>query len=301
MQNECRLSIITVNYNGQEDTCALLSTIPSDRDIEIIVVDNGSRVDETQTIAQRFPHVTTIRSEQNLGFAGGNNLGIKASHGKYLFFINNDTEFRGEWMADRLMQRLDEHAETAIVCPKIRFAWGTSPIQFAGFTPLSSVTLRNQGIGYGEEDHGQHDTPHSTPYAHGAAMLVSREAIKRVGLMPECYFLYYEEVDWSIMMTRAGYDIWYDPSCTIYHKESRSTGIDSPLKCYYLTRNRFLLAKRNIGFPTRLCTYFYLITIVLIRDILKHLLKKHWQQAQSALTGVADFCRGRIGKRQIEN
>jgi GT2 family glycosyltransferase len=112
----------------------------------------------------------------------------------------------------------------------MRFEWGNHPIQFAGYTPLSSITIRNRAIGCGEEDKGQYDTPHPTPYAHGAAMMVKREAIEKVGLMPECYFLYYEELDWSMMMTRAGYDIWYEPACTIFHKESQSTGQNSPLR-----------------------------------------------------------------------
>ena len=133
-----------------------------------------------------------------------------------------------------------------MVCPKIRFAWDDNPIQFAGYTPLSRYTMRNRSIGFGETDKGQYDTAHPTPYAHGAAMLVKREALEQVGLMPECYFLYYEELDWSMMFIRAGYAIWYEPACTIYHKESQATGQNSPLKTYYLTRNRLLFVKRNI-------------------------------------------------------
>ena len=117
-----------------------------------------------------------------------------------------------------------------MVCPKIRFAWDNNPIQFAGYTPLSRITMRNRSIGFGEEDHGQYDAAHPTPYAHGAAMMVKREAIEKAGLMPECYFLYYEELDWSMMMRRAGYEIWYEPSTTIYHKESQTTGQQSPLR-----------------------------------------------------------------------
>jgi GT2 family glycosyltransferase len=88
------ISIITINYNGLKDTCELLETLPlEDESLEVIVVDNASKNDEATLIEQRFLQVTVIRSEQNLGFAGGNNLGIKASHGKYLFFVNNDTVF----------------------------------------------------------------------------------------------------------------------------------------------------------------------------------------------------------------
>ena len=83
MHQECKISIITVNYNGLEDTCALIDTIPfNDESLEVIVVDNASRKDEATTIEQRYPQVKVIRSKQNLGFAGGNNLGIQAAQGK---------------------------------------------------------------------------------------------------------------------------------------------------------------------------------------------------------------------------
>lgn len=81
--------------------------------------------------------------------------------------------------------------------PKIRFADPPRPIQFAGYTPLSKITLRNGLVGFNREDDGSYDTPHETPYAHGAAMMVRRETIEQAGEMPELYFLYYEELDWS--------------------------------------------------------------------------------------------------------
>ena len=101
-------------------------------------------------------------------------------------------------------------------------------------------------------------------------MLIKREAINKVGLMPECFFLYYEELDWSMMFTRAGYEIWYDPACTVYHKESQTTGQNSPLRTYYITRNRLLLVKRNYKGINKYLSYIYLIGIVGLRDILKY-------------------------------
>ena len=77
-------------------------------------------------------------------------------------------------------------------------------------------------------------------------MLVKREVIEKVGLMPEIFFLYYEELDWSTHITRAGYELWYEPRCTVFHKESQSTGQLSKLRTYYLTRNRLLYAWRNL-------------------------------------------------------
>ena len=299
VQLDIQVSIITINYNGLADTCALLDTITFSDTMEVIVVDNASYNDEAGEIEKRYPTVQVIRSNRNLGFAGGNNLGIKAAKGRYIFLINNDTIFKGEKSEVRiqiqsLINRLESSQRIGAVCPKIRFAWDSHPIQFAGFTPLSSITLRNRSIGNGEEDRGQYDTAHPTPYAHGAAMMLKREAINKTGLMPECYFLYYEELDWSMMLTRAGYDIWYEPACTIYHKESKTTGQNSPLKTYYLTRNRLLLVRRNILGFKRYLSYAYLIGPVAFRGLIKYTLKGDKALLRATLIGLRDFCNSKF-------
>ena len=277
MRQEYELSIITINYNGLKDTCELLETLPLEDD---------------------SMEVKVIRSPQNVGFAGGNNLGIQAAHGKYLFFINNDTllEVRGERLEVRdlfrpLINRLESDAKVGAVCPKIRFTWDNRPIQYAGYTPLSPITMRNRSIGFGEDDRGQYDKAHVTPYAHGAAMMVRREVIDKAGMMPECYFLYYEELDWSLMIRRVGYDIWYEPRCTIYHKESQTTGQQSPLKTYYLTRNRLLFAHRNSPLRYRYFTYLYLLTAVALRDACKYFVTGQWTLLKAVCRGVCAFIR----------
>ena len=287
---EKQLSIIAINYNGLKDTCELIESLPQNNEcMEVIVVDNHSLQDEASEIEKRYPHVIVVRSDLNHGFAGGNNLGIHAAHGKYLFFLNNDTILQNSFSFQPLIDRLESSEKIGMVCPKIRFAWGTYPIQYAGYTPLSSITLRNRSIGFGEEDHGQYDTPHTTPYAHGAAMMIKREVIEKVGLMPECYFLYYEELDWSEMIRRAGYEIWYEPSFTVYHKESQTTGNASPLKTYYITRNRLLFVKRNAKVPSKYLSYLYLLFVVAPKDCLKHLIQGHYGLSMATMKGIMHF------------
>lgn len=288
MQNACDLSIITINYNGLEDTCALIDTITFNDNMEVIVVDNASKQDEATAIQQKYPLVKVIRSDKNLGFAGGNNLGIKAAQGKYLFLVNNDTIFK-DFNLQSMIDRLESSSNIGAVCPKIRFSWDNNPIQFAGYTPLSKITVRNQAIGFGEEDRGQYNTPRPTPYAHGAAMMLKREVIDNVGLMPECYFLYYEELDWSMMITRGGYEIWYEPACTIYHKESQATGQNSPLRTYYITRNRLLLVRRHWKGVSKSLSYLYIICIVSVRDLIKYAIHGQWKLAKAVYKGVQDF------------
>ena len=256
--------------------------------MEVIVVDNASKEDEASIISERFPQVKVIRSKINLGFAGGNNLGIKEAKGEYILLINNDTYFK-DFNIDLLIKRLESSDKIGIVCPKLRFSWDKNPIQYAGFTPLTKITIRNKSIGFEEEDNGQYDKAHPTPYAHGAAMLIKREAIEKVGLMPDCYFLYYEEIDWSMMFTRAGYEIWYDPACTVYHKESQTTGQNSPLRTYYITRNRLLLVKRNYKGINKYLSYMYLIGIVGLRDFLKYSFTRQPKLQKAVLKGLWDF------------
>ena len=288
MQNEYKLSIITINYNGIKDTCELIDSIAFNDNMEVSVVDNASKEDEASTISERYPQVKVIRSSNNLGFAGGNNLGIKEAKGKYILLINNDTYFKDFNIAS-LIERLESSDKIGIVCPKLRFAWDNNPIQYAGYTPLSPITMRNQAIGFGENDLGQYDTARPTPYAHGAAMLIKREAINKVGLMPECFFLYYEELDWSMMFTRAGYEIWYDPTCTVFHKESQTTGQNSPLRTYYITRNRLLLVKRNYKGINKYLSYMYLIGIVALRDIIKYTIQGRPDLVKSVCRGIISF------------
>ena len=250
------------------------------------MVDNASQKQEADIISQRFPYVKVIKSDKNLGFAGGNNLGIKAAQGRYLFLVNNDTIFK-DFNIQALINRAESSDKICVVCPKIRFVWEPQPIQFTGYTELSKITIRNQAIGFGEEDHGQYETAHPTPYAHGAAMLIKKEAVDKVGLMPECYFLYYEELDWSMMFTRAGYQIWYEPQCTIYHKESQATGQNSPLRTYYITRNRLLLVNRNWNGISKYLSYCYLIGLVAPRDILKFTLQGRMDLVKAVFKGVS--------------
>ena len=258
-------SIITINYNGVNDTCGLIETLPlDDTSIEVIVVDNASENDEATLIEQRYPQVKVIR-----------------------FRCKKEDVRRKMWQP--LIDCLESSPKIGAVCPKIRFAWGSHPIQYAGYTPLSRTTMRNHSIGFGEEDHGQYDTAHPTPYVHGAAMMVKREVVKKAGLMPECYFLYYEELDWSMMIRRTGYDIWYEPACTIYHKESQSTGQNSPLRTYYITRNRLLFVQRNNPTFSRYLSYGYLIGMVAVRDMLKYCIHRRPDLAKATIKGIHHF------------
>jgi len=294
MRNAIKISFIIVNYNGLEDSCELIESIyahiPISLGYEIILVDNGSRKDESIHVKEKFPSVNAVRSEKNLGFAGGNNLGIKQSSGDYLFLINNDTLLFDDSIL-KLVDFIDKNSQAAAASPKIYFPGEPKVIQYAGFTPMSRITLRNRSIGRGEMDNDSYDSESQTFATHGAAMIVRREVVERIGYMPEIYFLYYEEIDWCMNMKRHGYELWYVPSSSIVHKESRSTGEDSPLKRYYMTRNRLLFARRNMTKGAANLSICYQIMVANLKAVCISIIRGRIDLVRATLSGILDYYR----------
>lgn len=268
-----KVSIITVNFNQPEATEALLDSIRINNTYphtEIMVIDNGSSIDPVPGWQVRYPGVIFIRSEENKGFAGGNNIGINAAKGDFLFLVNNDTEFT-KGLIPILLQTMRQHPEAGIVSPKIRYYQQPEILQYAGFTEMNYYTARNSCIGQFEKDNGQYDDhTGETAFAHGAAMFVRTAALAKTGLMKANYFLYYEEMDWCDSFKRNGYTIRVNMQALIYHKESLSVGRKSQLKEYFMNRNRILFIRRNAGFLQRLFFYMYFILVVTPRNLLQY-------------------------------
>lgn len=284
-----KVSIITINYNGARDTCELIFSLKKHENYpyEIIVVDNGSRdPKEYISIKESYPDIKVVRSDENLGFAGGNNLGVSFATGDYLFFLNNDTVVTTPILAP-LVERLESNPKIGCVSPKISCWPQTQIVQYAGFTPMSHITLRNECVGYKHIDRGQFNEAYETSFAHGAAMMIRAKDIQKYGLMPEFYFLYYEELDWCEQIHKAGFSIWYEPKSTIYHKESVSVGSQSPLQVYYHARNRYLFAKRTISHKQeRIYSYLYQILIVFPKHAIGYLIHQKTHLIQPLYKGT---------------
>lgn len=283
------LSIITVNYRQLELTIETLQSInrySGSDGVEVIVVDNGANNERGASYKSVFDHVVYIYSRDNLGFAGGNNLGIKRAKGDYLLFLNNDTEITAGFI-ETLCNELDLHPEIGLLSPLILYHGDKRRIQYAGYTPMNYHTGRNKGIGSMDEDVGQYDyVTTETAYCHGAAMICRRKDLERVGLMPEHFFLYYEELDWCEQFKRAGLKIGFTGKAKIYHKESMSVGKESPLKTYFMVRNRWLFIRRNARWPSRLVFSCYYLTVAVPVLLVKHLLGGRWDLIAAALRGV---------------
>lgn len=269
------ISIITINYNSVEFTCDFLASVlcVSYDNIEVIVVDNASIEDPSEKLKQIYPSVKVILSNKNLGFAGGNNLGIKHASGDYLFFVNNDTVMMPDIM-EGLLEVFENFADAGVACPKFHYYDSPGTIEFAGYNKVNAFSGRNSMVGCKKKDLGQYNEIKVTHYAHGGAMMVSKKVIEEVGVMPEVYFLYYEEFDWCEQIKGKGFKIYYQPKSLIFHKESMSVGKTSTLKTFYLNRNRILFMRRNVkGLPfLGFALYYTFITIP--KNTLMYLYKK---------------------------
>ncbi len=231
-----------------------------------------------------------MRSEKNLGFAGGNNLGVKVSSGEYLFFINNYTEFP-KGTLEGLLELFQTIPNLGIVSPMLcyhepKIKQHKDVIQYAGSTPVHPLTGRNRTLGEGEENQGQYTQPQPTAYVHGAAMLVPRRVLEEVGPMAEEFFLYYEELDWCARIKRAGYQAFIHPGVKVYHKESVSVGRISPLKTYYLNRNRIYFMRRNKSRVAFALFSWYMLLVAFPKHLLLFTLRREWEHVRALCTAL---------------
>lgn len=265
------ISIVTINFNQAELTHACVESL---RDltyerVEIIVVDNGSAPGQAEWLREQNPDVTVIAHPTNEGFAGGNNVGIRAAHGDHVLLLNNDT-LVPPGLLEPMVDALQSHPSVGIVSPKIRFHGTDDRIQYAGSTAINPYTGRSANVGYGERDVGQHDTSGFTELGHGAAMMIRGTVFDAIGLLDDTYFLYYEEHDFTEHAKRAGFRVYYEARTHVEHKESMSVGKASPLKAYYMTRNRLLYLQRNVrgaAFVSSVLVYWLL---ALPKQVLEH-------------------------------
>jgi GT2 family glycosyltransferase len=273
------ISIITVNYNGLELTVELLNSIRnlSYKNLEVFVVDNASKESPQPYLAQHFPEVKCIRSDANLGFAGGNNIAARQAKGDFIFYINNDAEIT-EGCLEKLVALFEKRPNLGIVSPLICYfneSKGESSdlIQYAGMTQMNPMTARNATTGEKTRDFGQYADAMPTAYAHGAAMMISRKASEKVGLMFEDFFLYYEELDWCERIRKAGFEIYVEPRARIYHKESATVGASSTLKTYYINRNRIYFMRRNYSGLNFLAFTLFMLFVAIPKNILTFILR----------------------------
>jgi len=253
-----RTSIIIVYYN-QIDLLfdCLTSLIPTlSSSDEVIIVDNASQEQRNNEISNLFPFVKLIKNERNIGFGGGNNLGVEHAKGKYFAFLNPDTVVENGWL-DHLIQTLETHPRVGMITPKILLKQDTSKINTCGNSiHISGLTLC-RGMGKPRDYYPNTGIVNAVS---GACFLLKNELYKQIGGFNETFFMYMEETDLSLRSRLVGYQCFYDADSTIYHNYNLS--ID-PYKVYYQERNRYLLLLNNFHFATLII----LVPVLLISEI----------------------------------
>lgn len=280
------VSIITVNYNQAVVTADMLRSLSclDYKNYEVIVVDNASS-EPSYWLKEEFPFIIYVASPTNGGFAAGNNLGLQYAKGEYAFFINNDTEVTSDLLTTSVAY-LQQQPKCAIACPKIKFYHQPDTIQYAGAMGLHPLTSRSYDIGFNQKDNGDFDETRKTDLPNGAAMMVPMRLIMLYGPMSESFFLYYEELDWAARFKAIGYEVHYVGTATIYHKESVSTGKNSPFKTYYLYRNRLLYIRRNYTLLNQVVSIGFFVGVSMPVHLLKHAVKREWQHVKSIWEGL---------------
>lgn len=295
-----KVAIIIVNWNGLKDTHECLDTVRkiSYSNYEIIVVDNGSEKYDADILEKMFgTEIIIIRSRENLGFAGGNNLGIRCAldrGAEYVLLLNNDTVVDKNFLSE-MVNVAGSDKNIGMVGAKIFFYSELNRIWFAG-GKINRLLTKGEMVGYNQIDKGQYDTIRETDFITGCCLLVKKEVIEKIGLLPEEYFLYFEDTDWCLNARRNGYKCVYAPKAEIWHKASVGLGLGSPTYIYYNIRNGLLLAKRNAPFLIMAIVYMDSFWRI-VKQIFKYFFipsKRTW--AKFVFKGIEDFYLGRTGK-----
>ena len=245
------VSVVVLNWNGREVVERCLQSLQGQtyQPLEIIVVDNASTDDSADLVKKRFSNVKMIVNERNLGFGGGNNVGIRASQGRYIMMLNNDTRLDPACI-EELKRSLEKDQRYGACASKILLEYEDNLIDAAGIV----VCPDGLSIGRGRLEKGdQYDEETDVFFASDCACLYRREMLEDIGLYDEDFFAYADETDMGWRAQLAGWKCIYNPKAVVYHFHSASTGTYSPFKAYLVGRNRIWVAVKS--FPVSLLIF----------------------------------------------
>ena len=237
-----RLLVIVLCHNGLDLTLDCLTSLEEQAGgpYWVLVVDSASQDGTAETVRRQFPGVEVIRSEENIGYAAGNNLGLRygVEKGADLFLLlNNDTLLERDCLQS-LMASADLHPRAGMLGPMV-YTWGEGMTISSAGGRIDWEHADAVNVGAGEADKGQYG-PRSVDFLNGCGLLVTREAVEKAGLLDERYFMYWEETDWCTRVRRAGLELRFEPGARIRHKAPIRSVELGPVPLYYMTRNRML-------------------------------------------------------------
>ena len=246
-----RVAVIILAYNGIADLPRCVASVvdqeyPKEK-LDVIVVDNASHDGSADLVAREFPNVHLIRNDQNLGFAGGNNVGIRAALERgadAVVFLNQDTYVARDWISE-LVRATGDHPEAGMMQSGVFFADDEEKIQTLG-NPLHFLGFGYSGR-FGERRDERDTLPRKIGYASGASMLVRRGVIERIGMLNDGYFLYHEDLEWSVRARLVGYEVMVAPAACTFHRYEFSR---NKKKWYWMERNRLWYVASVYRIPT---------------------------------------------------
>jgi len=299
-----KIAIVILHFVNKKQTQDCLDSInkleTKGLKVEVIIVNNNPK-ENLSNLERKFNKFSFLKTGKNLGYAAGNNIGIKKAlkdKADFIFLVNNDT-ILDKGILIELIKAADLNKEIGIFGPKIYFAPGYEfhkerykkeeqgkVLWYAGgLIDWQNILASHQGVD--EVDFGQYDTSQQTDFVSGCAMFVKKEVFQKVGIFDERYFLYLEDVDFCRRAKMAGFNLFYIPQAKLWHANAGSSQVGGPLHDYYLTRNRLLFGLRYAKLKTKLA---------LLRESLRILFQgRPWQKI-----GVRDFYLRRFGQGSYE-
>ena len=301
-ERDRHVAVVVLSLDGRDLTLACLASLQRlswDGTLTVIVVDNGSRDGTSEDVRAAFPDVVVLRSETNVGFAAGNNIGIRAAldaGADGVMLLNNDTEVDPRALTE-LDRELVARPDAGAVCPLITYADPPDLIWYAGarFDPRRGYHGRQEG--YQELDRGQYGEVRGTDCASGCAVLFARDVLEELGGFDDALFTYYEDFDLSLRMRAAGRRVYVVPSARVVHKVSSTSGGEhSPFIAYYGMRNVLLVCSRHAPLgPLRSAVRE--AEAVLANVAHARRARHPWDNLRAVASGWADYRRGRLGAR----
>jgi len=297
-----RVAVIVLNWNGRDDTFACLESLRqlNHPNYEIIVVDNGSTDGSVEAVQASFPDVTILETGANLGFAEGNNVGLRhaLTHGAdYVLLLNNDTEVAPDFIS-LLVDAIEATPQAGVAGPTIYYFDRPATIWSAG----GAIDWRrgdSRMMGLDEVDEGQYNAIREVGFVTGCALLTRREVIENVGMLDPRFFLYYEEIEWCVRAAHAGYKILHVPQARVWHKIAPARQAASPHIHYYMTRNRMLFLRSTHAGPR---AWLHTLLAEYLRTLVSWTVRLRWRgqraQRRAMVQAIVDFYHGRFGQME---
>ncbi len=298
-----RVLIIILCYNGIALTRACLQSLQQTAypAYDILVIDNASHDDTPAIVRAEFPAVRVVETGANLGFAGGNNVGLRLAlqqHYDYVLLLNNDTDVPPD-MLERMVATAESHPRIGMVGPLISYYDAPETVWSAG----GSIDWRrgtSAMLGLGTPRSSIAPGVRQVDFVTGCALLCKRAVLEQIGLLDERFFMYYEETEWCVRAARAGWKIMLAPDARLLHKIPLDARADKPYVAYYMTRNR-LLFLRSTRAPVR--SWLHALLVQDFRTLASMSLRPKWRHRRTHRNamwqGWRDFARQRFGMQSV--